>query len=94
MNIFNKTFFTIALALAIPLSMQANWFSSLANLCPDKNTMAAGAYKLFKFVDKIDLQIQPLVFAIIKENKALTILSRLPLLHQAHRDQTNKRNIW
>lgn len=44
MNILNKTFYTITLTFAIPLSMQAHWLTDLKNSIFDKKkTIATGA---------------------------------------------------
>lgn len=44
MNIFNKTFLAIALAIALPLSMKANWLIDLKNsVISKKKTITAGA---------------------------------------------------
>ena len=95
-QIFNKTLLAISLAFAIPLSTQASWYSNLTNkahqfsnlangILDHKKTIAASAYSTFKFIDKMDLFIQPLVAAIIGHNKTIEKLCALSTIYQAHK---------
>lgn len=90
MNIFNKTFLTITLVFAIPLSIQANWFSNLSDLCFDKNTMAAGAYKVFRFLDLMTIYFPAIIEKTKQQDIAIKKIFAINTIYQAHKSFRQK----